>query len=301
MPREQLAEVLWGAAPPPTWEKALTVLVSKLRALLSENGIDGASALTAAFGCYRLALPDGSWVDIVAAADATAAAEIALAMSLPEEAKSSAEVAESLIRQPFLPGDDGTWVEEKRRELAEVRSRALSVLADACLRTGDESEAARWAADAVALEPFRELAYRQLMEAHIAAGNRAEALRVYEGCRRLLADELGTYPSPETESIYRRLLEQTPQQVPDREKVVVEKRRPERTSTRSSLRRRSAIVAAASVVIAGVAAAGIYAMTRTAAHTNVTPNSIVSLDESGSVGAVVPVGARPVAVAAGAG
>ena len=45
------------------------------------------------------------------------------------------------------------------------------------------------------------------MEAHVAAGNRAEALRVYERCRRLLADELGTYPSPETESIFRELLE----------------------------------------------------------------------------------------------
>src|SRR5207244_7722753 len=29
----------------------------------------------------------------------------------------------------------------------------------------------------------------------------------YERCRRLLADELGAYPSPETESIYRGLLE----------------------------------------------------------------------------------------------
>ena len=45
------------------------------------------------------------------------------------------------------------------------------------------------------------------MEAHVAAGNRGEALRVYEQCRHLLADELGAYPSPETESIYRALLE----------------------------------------------------------------------------------------------
>ena len=44
------------------------------------------------------------------------------------------------------------------------------------------------------------------MEAHAAAGNRAEALQVYEQCRRLLADELGAYPSPETETIYRALL-----------------------------------------------------------------------------------------------
>jgi SARP family transcriptional regulator, regulator of embCAB operon len=51
VPRHELAEVLWGDAPPATWEKALSVLVSKLRALLEERGIDGSSALTTAFGC----------------------------------------------------------------------------------------------------------------------------------------------------------------------------------------------------------------------------------------------------------
>jgi DNA-binding SARP family transcriptional activator len=48
------------------------------------------------------------------------------------------------------------------------------------------------------------------MEANAAAGNRAEALRVYERCRRLLAEELGAFPSPETESIYRELLGTSP-------------------------------------------------------------------------------------------
>ena len=56
------------------------------------------------------------------------------------------------------------------------------------------------------LEPFRESGYRRLMEAYAAAGDRAESLRVYERCRRLLADELGAYPSPETEAAYRALL-----------------------------------------------------------------------------------------------
>src|SRR5215217_5353809 len=70
--------------------------------------------------------------------------------------------------------------------------------------------AVKWAEQTVALAPFRETGYRHLMEAHAAAGNRAEALRVYDQCRRLLADELGTYPSPETESIYRALLEEPP-------------------------------------------------------------------------------------------
>jgi YVTN family beta-propeller protein len=207
VPRDELAEALWGEAPPASWDKALTVLVSKLRALLADHGIDGASALSGAFGCYRLDLPEGTWVDVLVAASAAQEAEDALAAGDLARASDAAELAASLTRQPFLPGEDGAWVDGKRRELSDVRVRALSVLADACLLSGDAQEGAKWAKQATELEPFRETGYRRLMEAHVAAGNRAEALRVYERCRRLLADELGTYPSPETESVYRELLE----------------------------------------------------------------------------------------------
>src|SRR5262245_35318707 len=66
VPRDELAEVLWGERPPATWEKALSVLASKVRALLSDAD-GGANRLTAAFGCYRLELPEGTWIDVVAA------------------------------------------------------------------------------------------------------------------------------------------------------------------------------------------------------------------------------------------
>src|SRR5207342_2053998 len=192
----------WGESPPATWEKALTVIASKLRGLVAEYGI----TLTAAFGCYRLDLPEGTWVDLFAAASGAQDAEDALAAGELDQARAAAEPAESLARRPFLPGEDGVWVEQKRHDLADIRERALSVLADACLRSGAAREAAKWAEELIALSPFREAGYRRLMEAHVVAGNRAEALRVYEQCRQLLAEQLGAYPSPETESIYRQLL-----------------------------------------------------------------------------------------------
>jgi DNA-binding SARP family transcriptional activator len=205
VPRDELADALWGEAPPATSDKALTVLASKLRGLLAEPGI-GAATLTSAFGSYRLNLPDGAWVDIIAAADALREAEAALAADDFGRAKAAATRAASLARPSFLPGEEGAWVEGKRRELEDILRRALSCLAEACLRSGDAAEAASWAEETIALEPYRETGYRQLMAAHAAAGNRAEALRVYEQCRQLLATELGAYPSPETESIYRELL-----------------------------------------------------------------------------------------------
>jgi basic membrane lipoprotein Med (substrate-binding protein (PBP1-ABC) superfamily)/DNA-binding SARP family transcriptional activator len=206
VPRDELADVLWGDAPPATWGKALSVLVSKLRTLLVESGIHGSSALTAAFGCYRLDLPDGTWVDVLAAATAAKEAEEFLAANELAKAATAATLAETLTHGRFLAGDDGPWVEAKRRELADVRARALGSLAEASFGSGNSAEAVRWAELAIDAEPFRESGYRRLMEAHIGAGNRAEALQVYERCRRLLADELGAYPSPETESVYRDLL-----------------------------------------------------------------------------------------------
>ena len=202
VPRDELADAIWGESPPATWEKALTVIASKLRGLVAEDGI----TLTNAFGCYRLDLPEGTWVDLFAAASGAQDAEEALAAGELDRARAAADSAESLARRPFLAGEDGTWVDQKRRDLADIRERALSVLADACLRSGDAREAAKWAEELIGLSPFREAGYRYLMEAHVAAGNRAEALRAYEQCRQLLAEELGAYPSPETDSIYRALL-----------------------------------------------------------------------------------------------
>src|SRR4029079_11638852 len=84
---------------------------------------------------------------------------------------------------------------------------AQSGVACVSVGSGDAPEGGRWAEQTIVLAPFRETGYRRLMEAHVAAGNRAEALQVYERCRRLLADELGASPSPETETVYRDLLQ----------------------------------------------------------------------------------------------
>jgi DNA-binding SARP family transcriptional activator len=58
----------------------------------------------------------------------------------------------------------------------------------------------------LAAEPFDETACRSLMHAHAAAGNRAEALRVYAKCRQLFRDELRSEPSTETAAVFLSIL-----------------------------------------------------------------------------------------------
>src|SRR6478735_4306697 len=105
VPRDELAEALWGETPPARWDKALTGIVSKLRALLADQGIDGANVLTGAFGCYRLELPEGTWIDILAAATAVDDAEAALTAAALDRAKGAAPLAASILERPFLPGE----------------------------------------------------------------------------------------------------------------------------------------------------------------------------------------------------
>src|SRR5215218_5423914 len=315
VPRDELAEALWGEAPPATWEKALTVLVSKLRGLLAECAPDGAIALTSAFGSYRLTLPEDTWVDVIAAADAVAEAEAALAAGDLERARAAATLAASLARPRFLSGEEGDWVDAKRRELSDILRRALSCLAEACLRAGEQVEAAKWATETIALEPYRETGYRHLMAAHAAAGNRAEALRVYERCRQLLATELGAYPSPETESIYRELLEAPapePRAVPpEAAPLPVVEREPQGTGAPAPMaapkhrRRRTIVIGALLGIIAAAAATPLFVLGGGASRVDLgdTPGNIVGVLDAGSGAATdaVELRAPPTAVAAGLG
>jgi DNA-binding SARP family transcriptional activator/streptogramin lyase len=291
VPRDELADVLWEGTPPATWDKALGVLASKLRGALGPDG----GTLTATFGCYRLELPGGTWVDIVAADGAATAAEAALAAADVEGARQAAALAESLTQRPFLPGDDGEWVEQKRRELAGVRARAFTALADASLRSGDAADAVRWAEHAVEVEPFRETGYRQLMEAHVAAANGGEALLAYERCRHFLSEELGAYPSPDTETLYRSVLEAptapiAPTAPPS-----------ERTAGAPRGRRRAVAVAIGLLVVAACTAATLAIERRSDPPPTVLPNSLVHLDpHTLRVTQVVPVENQPdLVVAAG--
>jgi DNA-binding SARP family transcriptional activator/sugar lactone lactonase YvrE len=292
VPRDELADALWGDAPPTTWEKALTVVASNVRALLAEAGVDS-SVLTSAHGCYRLELPQGTWIDISEAANAIDEAEAALRRDDLATANERAGLGESLARLPFLAGENGPWVHTKRREFEDLRMRALAVLSGASLRAGDPGRAADWAEQAVELEPFRESGYRRLMEAHVAAGNGAEALRVYEHCRRLLAEELGAYPSPETEALYRQLLRQ-----PADSEVVIGPA----PLLRAPHRRRVGLVlaGAATALVAAVAAA--LTIGGRGSPPTVVPNSVVRIDpDTLTVTRVVPVGDAPDLVIASGG
>jgi len=206
VPRDELADALWGEALPPAWDSALSALASKLRGLLGAGDSSGRSMLETGAGAYHLRLPAGAWVDVEAARESLDQAEGALRAGRPSAAGGHASVAVSIARRPLLAGLDADWIRVRREALGHVLVRALDCLGEVALVNREPRLAAQHAAEVVRLEPYRESAYQLLMRAHAAAGDRADALRAYEQCRRLLLAELGVGPSPETEAVYHALL-----------------------------------------------------------------------------------------------
>ena len=97
---------------------------------------------------------------------------------------------------------------EHRRRLEEIRLAAMEAYAAVALGVGGSElpPGERVARELVAAAPYNEPAHGLLMEILAARGKLAEALRVYEGLRVRLREELGATPAPELRELQERLL-----------------------------------------------------------------------------------------------
>ena len=192
MTRDELEAVAWPVDPPASPRAGLSTLLTRLRRVLGDD------ALSTGGGDVRLELSGSAWIDVEAAASLAAEALQALHDSEHRPAIDRARQALALTEGPLLPEVDAPWLEERRRELDELRLATLEVVADAGLALGGTELAAaeRAAATLVRRAAYRETGYALLMRCLATRGDTAEALRVFERLRALLRDELGTIPSP---------------------------------------------------------------------------------------------------------
>lgn len=203
---EELADALWGDDRPAAWSVSLRALVSKIRSVLARAGVR--NAIVCRDGTYVLRLPVGTWLDIDEARGAIHRAERARSIGDLADACGWALAARAIASRSLLPGEDAPWIDRVRMSLADVRLRALECLGEIWIDHADPALAARDAAEAIGLDPFRETAHQLLIRAHLAAGDHAAAVRAYVECRQVLGDELGTTPAPETEELIRPILEE---------------------------------------------------------------------------------------------
>ena len=122
--------------------------------------------------------------------------------------------AVALYRDTFLSGfslrdsaEFDEWQLATAEHLRRLLSTALAGLVRAHNAAGDYTQAIDYSRRWLAADPLREEAHRWLMQLHAATGARDAALRQYREAVRVLDEELGVGPLPETTALYEAIQE----------------------------------------------------------------------------------------------
>ncbi|MDO5498307.1 MAG: BTAD domain-containing putative transcriptional regulator [Propionibacteriaceae bacterium] len=202
---ETLVDSLWDDTPGGGVD-TLRRLASRTRTRLADHGVQ--IGPVADSGGYRLDLAP---VEVDAAVFERLAAEGAqlLRDKAWDRAVQAFDEALALWRGQPLGGIDAGFAEREARRLEGIRLAVAEGRIDALSHQGDPGRLLPELQALGAAHPTRERTQALLMRLLHAAGQRGEALRVYEELRRHLAEELGTDPSPQLAELHRDILRDT--------------------------------------------------------------------------------------------
>jgi DNA-binding SARP family transcriptional activator/TolB-like protein len=182
--RGRLAEQLWSRRPE---EQARASLRQEIHRLLDALSLAETDILVITRDHLTLR-PGAVWIDVEEVMQATAARPASLALL-------DGDLLEDL--DGIDPNFDA-WLHTERESL---RDRARSI-AESVLKDNMEPDATiAYAQRLLTIDRSHEGAWRALMKAHAARGERGLAVQAYDRCRTVLADMLDAAPSVETQKL----------------------------------------------------------------------------------------------------
>ncbi len=196
--RDTLTALLWGSVPDRQARQSLRQTVSRLRKVFR-----GARSLGLVVEGETVSL-DPAAIDIDV---------VAFERLLRKGTPAALQEAAALYRGPLLEGlhvaetPFEEWFRTERERLAELAQEALVKLLRRQLGRGPVEAAVHTANRLVALDPLQEGVHRTLMRLYVRQGRRAAALRQYQVCVEALRRELGIEPDPQTQRLYRDILQ----------------------------------------------------------------------------------------------
>ena len=190
----QLADTLWPEADGDKAHSAFSTSLHRLRQLLGNE-----KAIQVRGGRVSLDLRY-CWVDAYAFE------------RLLEQAESSGSIdligkAISLYKGAFLSDVDEVWVYPFREHLRSKFLREVERLGNIWEKDGQWDKAAHCYCRGLEVDNLSEGLYQRLMICYQQLGRRADAIEVYNRCRKTLHAVLGVEPSNKTEAIYKRIMQ----------------------------------------------------------------------------------------------
>lgn len=208
IPRDRVLDSLWPELDSDAAANNLRVTLSRLYKALEPERPDGAPSyyIQQHGDSYGFNVASNYAIDAAEFSDAVAAGQQAEQQRAHEQAVSAYRLAISLYNGPFLPDSlYEDWSVIERERLGLLFNLAALRLSELLLNDGHVHEAMGLAWRVLEYDEAHEESYRLLMRAHAQIGERSTALRLYQRCVKVLNEELGVDPLPETVALYEAL------------------------------------------------------------------------------------------------
>ncbi|MDM8549731.1 BTAD domain-containing putative transcriptional regulator [Desulfobacterales bacterium HSG2] len=204
---DQIADALWPDADGDAAHRSLATTLHRLRKLLGAH-----QAVRLEEG--RLTLDQRyCWADVWAFERVFGQADAAWKKAESGgDVKGAVELTRKAVRfyhGPFLAEEPWSpWTLSLRERLRSKFLRGVGKLGHYWEKSGQWEKGAECYQRGLEVDNLAERFYQRLMTCYYRLGLRAEALTVYDRCKRMLSANIGIEPSPETEAIRKSLLSQ---------------------------------------------------------------------------------------------
>ncbi|HYM63988.1 MAG TPA: BTAD domain-containing putative transcriptional regulator, partial [Gaiellaceae bacterium] len=196
VPKDRMADYLWGESLPQNVSATLETYVSVLRRRISCDRSLSRRLIVTQPEAYRFA-SEQAWIDLDEFDRLTARSREGREISRGE-----LEAALTLARGDLLEDEPyAEWSFELRDQYRDRVVQTLLAASGAALAERDLQAALQHAEKALGLDRFLEPAYRLAMLTYYALGQPHDALKLAARCRALLADEIGTKPGSELQGL----------------------------------------------------------------------------------------------------
>jgi DNA-binding SARP family transcriptional activator len=203
VPKDRLAELLWGDSSPRNVSATLETYIWNIRNAFGPSRL-GHRLVVTERDAYRV---DPDLLDV----DVDRFDELLRERRDGRAMRASLEEALELARGEILEDEPwADWVEPVRDRYRRDVLRCRLELADVLLADRDIQEAAALADSAMDEAPLDERAVRLAMLSRYALGRQADALETYRRCRAALDKDLGLEPTAETRALHLAVLQQEP-------------------------------------------------------------------------------------------
>jgi len=207
--RERLAGLLWPDYPEQDARRSLSTALASVRGAIGDRAADP-PFLHISRQTIQFNRASDSWIDVVAFTTrlrTSGGAREGDPQTIPHLQEALKWYQGELLEGFSIPDSPAfeEWALIEREGLSRLADEALNRLIAWHEDRSHFEDALLYARRRVDLDPLRESAHRQLMRLRALNGQRAEALKQYEACCKILEAELGVEPDEKTRWLYDRI------------------------------------------------------------------------------------------------